>query len=88
MKDLSESNEEFDSENIDPVVFNAKYLGCTNIEMARSKEATSEAVKSVITTAKTTGKKLQRVGLSISPKGIEMTDGVSGENLLQVSIYR
>lgn len=32
--------------------FNVKYLGCTVIDSARSEEATADAIKSVILTAK------------------------------------
>lgn len=34
------------------------------------------------------GKKLQRVSVSVSPKGIEVNDQVTGETLHQISIYR
>lgn len=35
-----------------------------------------------------TNKKLQRVNLTISPKGIEMLDSVTSETLMRVSIYK
>lgn len=57
------------------------------MESSRSEEVTAAAVKKIISAAKAT-KKHQRVSLSISPKGIEVSDTITGENVLQVSIYR
>ncbi|XP_076756037.1 low density lipoprotein receptor adapter protein 1 [Xylocopa sonorina] len=68
--------------------FTLKYLGSTLVETPSSEEATAEAIKTVITMAKASGKKLQRVCLAVSLKGIRMTDLATEENQLQVSIYR
>lgn len=87
LKDFSEQQDDIDND-ADPETFSIKYLGNTIIESARSEEATAEAIKSVISTAKATRRKLQRVNLSVSPKGIEMFDHVTGESLMQVSIYK
>ena len=89
MKDVSGGEDVFDDEETDDsTTYNLKYLGNTIIDSARSENATKEAVKSIIHSAKATGKnKLQRVSLSISPKGIDMFDALSLETLLQVSIY-
>lgn len=50
LKDFSEQQDEFDA--AEPETFSVKYLGNTIIESARSEEATAEAVKAVISTAK------------------------------------
>lgn len=42
----------------------------------------------LISQAKASGKKLQRVSLAVSLKGIRMTDLATEEDQLQVSIYR
>lgn len=53
LKDLSENNSDDLDENLqEPEAFAVKYLGSTIIESARSEEATAEAVKSIISTAK------------------------------------
>ncbi|KAL0133441.1 hypothetical protein PUN28_000881 [Cardiocondyla obscurior] len=68
--------------------FTLKYLGSTLVETPSSEEATAEAIKTVITMAKASGKKLQRVSLAVSLRGIRMTDLATEEDQLQVSIYR
>ncbi|XP_012289105.1 low density lipoprotein receptor adapter protein 1 [Orussus abietinus] len=68
--------------------FTLKYLGSTLVEAPSSEEATAEAIKTVITMAKASGKKLQRVSLAVSLKGIRMTDLATEDEQLQISIYR
>lgn len=117
MRDFNDPYEDLE-DGTEPSTFNVKYLGSTVIDAARSEDATAEAVKTVISTAKgqtalfdlqhccidksisiylwfffcfcivASGKKLQRVSLSVSPKGIEVHDPVSGETQQQVSVYR
>ncbi|KAH0948788.1 hypothetical protein HN011_007359, partial [Eciton burchellii] len=77
-----------ESEDASEARFTLKYLGSTLVETPSSEEATAEAIKTVITMAKASGKKLQRVSLAISLKGIRMTDLATEEDQLQVSIYR
>uniref|UniRef100_A0A2M4AC43 Putative low density lipoprotein receptor adaptor protein 1 n=2 Tax=Anopheles triannulatus TaxID=58253 RepID=A0A2M4AC43_9DIPT len=87
IRDFSENHEEPEDGSDEAISYSVKYLGNTPVPTPRSENATSEAVKSIITAAKGV-KKLQRVSLSISPKGIEMNDSATGETLLQVSIYQ
>lgn len=54
LKDFSDNPDDALDE-IDPETFPVKYLGSTVIEAARSEEATAEAVKAVIATAKCKG---------------------------------
>ncbi|XP_015596960.1 low density lipoprotein receptor adapter protein 1 isoform X2 [Cephus cinctus] len=77
-----------DDEDAPEVTFTLKYLGSTLVETPSSEEATAEAIKTVITMAKTSSKKLQRVSLAVSLKGIRMTDLATEEDQLQISIYR
>lgn len=51
LKDLSENHCDADDET-ESETFSLKYLGNTVIESARSEEATAEAVKAIISTAK------------------------------------
>lgn len=52
MKDFAVHSDDIDTDSEEPETFDVKYLGNTIIEAARSEEATAEAVKSVISTAK------------------------------------
>ncbi|XP_013200892.2 low density lipoprotein receptor adapter protein 1 [Amyelois transitella] len=65
-----------------------RYAGVAPVERAASAPATALAVRSALHTAKTMNKKLQRVNLDISPKGIIVTDAESQENVISLSIYR
>lgn len=86
IRDFSDNHEELEDGFGDAITYSVKYLGNTTIPTPRSDNSTAEAVKKIISAAKG-NKKLQRVTLSISPKGIEMLDLTTGETLLQVSIY-
>ncbi|XP_070171621.1 low density lipoprotein receptor adapter protein 1 isoform X2 [Polyergus mexicanus] len=77
-----------ESEDTSEARFILKYLGSTLVETPSSEEATAEAIKTVITMAKASGKKLQRVSLAVSLRGIRMTNLTTEEDQLQVSIYR
>ncbi|XP_046409535.1 low density lipoprotein receptor adapter protein 1-B-like isoform X1 [Neodiprion fabricii] len=77
-----------DAEDPAEATFSLKYLGSTLVETPSSEEATAEAIKTIITMAKASGKKLQRVSLAVSLRGIRMTDVATEEDQLQVSIYR
>ncbi|XP_012261391.1 low density lipoprotein receptor adapter protein 1-like isoform X1 [Athalia rosae] len=77
-----------DAEDPAEATFTLKYLGSTLVETPSSEEATAEAIKTIITMAKASGKKLQRVSLAVSLRGIRMTDVATEEDQLQVSIYR
>ncbi|XP_059057711.1 low density lipoprotein receptor adapter protein 1-like [Achroia grisella] len=65
-----------------------RYAGVAPVERAASAPATALAVRSALNSAKTLNKKLQKVNLDISAKGIIVSDADSQENVLSVSIYR
>ncbi|XP_049876190.1 low density lipoprotein receptor adapter protein 1-like [Pectinophora gossypiella] len=65
-----------------------RYAGAAPVERAASAPATALAVRSALHSAKGLTKKLQRVNLDISPKGVVVTDAESQENVLSISIYR
>lgn len=65
-----------------------KYIGTAPVERAASAPATAVAVRSALHDVKSSNKKLQRVNLDISAKGIIVTDTESQENVVSVSIYR
>ncbi|PSN46838.1 hypothetical protein C0J52_09577 [Blattella germanica] len=64
-----------------------KYLGSTLVETPSNEEATAEAIKTIITMAKASGKKLQRVALSVNLHGIKVVDLGTDDTHLEVSIY-
>ncbi|XP_026735890.1 LOW QUALITY PROTEIN: low density lipoprotein receptor adapter protein 1-like [Trichoplusia ni] len=65
-----------------------RYAGAAPVERAASAPATALAVRSALHSAKLMNKKLQRVNLDISAKGIIVTDADTQENVISVSIYR
>lgn len=87
IRDYSENHDEIDEGSVEAISYSVKYLGNSIVSSSKSEEGTAKAIKNIISSAKSM-KKLQRVSLSISPKGIEMMDPVTLESLLQVSIYK
>ncbi|XP_065350859.1 low density lipoprotein receptor adapter protein 1-like [Cloeon dipterum] len=74
--------------NLEGVSFDVKYLGSTLVETPNGEGSTAEAIKTVITMAKASGKKLPRVSLTVGLNGIRMVDNATDEIHLDVSIYR
>ncbi|XP_051506751.1 low density lipoprotein receptor adapter protein 1-B-like isoform X2 [Myxocyprinus asiaticus] len=70
------------------MVFQLKYLGMTLVEEPKGEELSAAAVKRIVATAKAGGKKLQKVTLKVSPRGIVLYDAVSNQMIENVSIYR
>lgn len=94
--------EEMEEMTDDPITFNVKLLGSIEIDQDeekekekdkkkkskhRSDEITSNAIKKIITNSKN-NKKLNRVSVAISPKGIETFDTVTGDTIEKISIYK
>ncbi|XP_060061552.1 low density lipoprotein receptor adapter protein 1 isoform X2 [Erinaceus europaeus] len=70
------------------MLFNLKYLGMTLVEQPKGEELSAAAVKRIVATAKASGKKLQKVTLKVSPRGIILTDHITNQLIENVSIYR
>ncbi|XP_048206501.1 low density lipoprotein receptor adapter protein 1 isoform X2 [Perognathus longimembris pacificus] len=70
------------------MLFNLKYLGMTLVELPKGEELSAAAVKRIVATAKASGKKLQKVTLKVSPRGIILTDNLTNQLIENVSIYR
>ncbi|XP_047405887.1 low density lipoprotein receptor adapter protein 1 isoform X5 [Sciurus carolinensis] len=70
------------------MLFNLKYLGMTLVERPKGEELSAAAVKRIVATAKASGKKLQKVTLKVSPRGIILTDNLTNQLIENVSIYR
>ncbi|XP_062046644.1 low density lipoprotein receptor adapter protein 1 isoform X2 [Lepus europaeus] len=70
------------------MLFSLKYLGMTLVEQPKGEELSAAAVKRIVATAKASGKKLQKVTLKVSPRGIILTDNLTDQLIENVSIYR
>ncbi|XP_077300062.1 low density lipoprotein receptor adapter protein 1-like isoform X2 [Arctopsyche grandis] len=68
--------------------FRLKYVGVVPAERACSAPATAAAISQAVTQAKAGKRKLQRVDVTVSPKGITVEDATTTERVLEVSIYR
>lgn len=73
---------------LEGMAFNLKYLGMTLVEQPKGEELSAAAVKRIVATAKASGKKLQKVTLNVSPRGIILYDSASNQLIENVSIYR
>nr|XP_021336346.1 low density lipoprotein receptor adapter protein 1 isoform X1 [Danio rerio] len=73
---------------LEGMVFQLKYLGMTLVEEPKGEELSAAAVKRIVATAKAGGKKLQKVTLKVSPRGIILYDSASNQLIENVSIYR
>ncbi|XP_036112504.1 low density lipoprotein receptor adapter protein 1 [Molossus molossus] len=73
---------------LEGMLFSLKYLGMTLVEQPKGEEMSAAAIKRIVATAKASGKKLQKVTLKVSPRGIILTDGITNQLIENVSIYR
>ncbi|XP_059232686.1 low density lipoprotein receptor adapter protein 1 isoform X3 [Mustela nigripes] len=73
---------------LEGMLFSLKYLGMTLVEQPKGEELSAAAVKRIVATAKASGKKLQKVTLKVSPRGIILTDNITNQLIENVSIYR
>ncbi|KAF7710866.1 low density lipoprotein receptor adapter protein 1b isoform X1 [Silurus meridionalis] len=87
-KKLSENWTDTRETLLEGMVFQLKYLGVTLVEEPKGEELSAAAVKRIVATAKASGKKLQKVMLKVSPRGIILYDSVSNQLIENVSIYR
>ncbi|XP_015248561.1 PREDICTED: low density lipoprotein receptor adapter protein 1 isoform X1 [Cyprinodon variegatus] len=87
-KKLSENWTDTRETLVEGMVFHLKYLGVTMVEQPKGEELSAAAVKRIVATAKASGKKLQKVTLTVSPRGIILYDSASNQLIENVSIYR
>ncbi|XP_063660241.1 low density lipoprotein receptor adapter protein 1 isoform X10 [Pan troglodytes] len=73
---------------LEGMLFSLKYLGMTLVEQPKGEELSAAAIKRIVATAKASGKKLQKVTLKVSPRGIILTDNLTNQLIENVSIYR
>ena len=65
-----------------------RYLGSSLVDQPTGEEATSSAIKTISTMVKKQDRKLDRVALTISLRGIKMETVATGAAGLDFSIYR
>ena len=65
-----------------------RYLGHTLVDQASGEEATSGAIRTILAMAKKQDKKLERVALTISLRGIRVVQINTSVTRLEFSIYR
>ncbi|XP_040193067.1 low density lipoprotein receptor adapter protein 1 [Rana temporaria] len=73
---------------LEGMLFHIKYLGMTLVEQPKGEELSASAVKRIVATAKAGGKKLQKVLLKVTPRGIILYDSITNQLIENVSIYR
>ncbi|KAG5276797.1 hypothetical protein AALO_G00109830 [Alosa alosa] len=73
---------------LEGMVFNVKYLGMTLVGQPKGEDMAAAAIRRIVTTARASTKKFRKVTLTVSPKGIILTDTESGDLIENVSIYR
>ena len=65
-----------------------RYLGSTLVDQPTGEESTSKAIKTISAMVKKQDRKLERVALTISLRGIKMETVATGTANLDFSIYR
>ncbi|XP_047657279.1 low density lipoprotein receptor adapter protein 1-B isoform X2 [Tachysurus fulvidraco] len=70
------------------MVFNVKYMGMTLVGQPKGEEMAAAAIHRIVSTARASAKKFRKVTLTVSPKGIIITDTETNDLIENVSIYR
>ena len=73
---------------LEGVTFYAAYLGSALVDQPSGEDTTAEAVRTIVTMAKKLDRKLGRVALTVSLRGIRVEDCNTGDTHLEFSIYR
>uniref|UniRef100_A0A3Q0R4K2 Si:dkey-71h2.2 n=1 Tax=Amphilophus citrinellus TaxID=61819 RepID=A0A3Q0R4K2_AMPCI len=73
---------------LEGMAFNVKYLGMTLVGQPKGEDMASAAIRRIVATARASAKKFRKVTLTVSPKGIVITDTETTDLIENVSIYR
>uniref|UniRef100_A0A3B4ZL94 Si:dkey-71h2.2 n=1 Tax=Stegastes partitus TaxID=144197 RepID=A0A3B4ZL94_9TELE len=73
---------------LEGMVFNVKYLGMTLVGQPKGEDMASAAIHRIVAMARASAKKFRKVTLTVSPKGIIITDTETADLIENVSIYR
>nr|XP_014349168.1 PREDICTED: low density lipoprotein receptor adapter protein 1-like isoform X3 [Latimeria chalumnae] len=87
-KELPENWTDTKETLLEGMVFSIKYLGMTLVEQPKGEEMATAAIRRIVSMARVSAKKFQKVTLTVSPKGILINDSETNELVENVSIYR
>ncbi|XP_011610337.1 low density lipoprotein receptor adapter protein 1 isoform X1 [Takifugu rubripes] len=73
---------------LEGMVFNVKYLGMTLVGQPKGEDMASAAIRRIVAMARAGAKKFRKVTLTVSPKGIIITDAETADLIEDVSVYR
>ncbi|XP_075703551.1 low density lipoprotein receptor adapter protein 1-B-like isoform X2 [Rhinoderma darwinii] len=73
---------------LEGVVFHLKYLGITLVEKPKGEDMAAAAIRRIITMARASAKRLQKVIVTVTPHGITLQDAATAQQIEYVSIYR
>ncbi|XP_058612771.1 low density lipoprotein receptor adapter protein 1 isoform X4 [Onychostoma macrolepis] len=73
---------------LEGMVFNVKYLGMTLVGQPKGEDMAAAAIRRIVATARASAKKFRKVTLTVSPKGIVISDTETNDLVEDVSIYR
>ncbi|KAM6954015.1 low density lipoprotein receptor adapter protein 1 [Aplochiton taeniatus] len=73
---------------LEGMVFNVKYLGMTMVGQPKGEDMAAAAIRRIVTMARASARKFRKVTLTVSPKGIILTDTETSDLIENVSIYR
>ncbi|XP_059354859.1 low density lipoprotein receptor adapter protein 1-like isoform X3 [Carassius carassius] len=73
---------------LEGMVFNVKYLGMTLVGQPKGEDMAAAAIRRIVATARPSTKKFRKVTLTVSPKGIIISDTETNDLIEDVSIYR
>ncbi|XP_061098817.1 low density lipoprotein receptor adapter protein 1-B [Conger conger] len=73
---------------LEGMAFSLKYLGMTLVGQPKGEDMASAAIRRIVATARASAKKFRKVTLTVSPKGIVISDTESSQLIENVSIYR
>ncbi|CAL8316239.1 unnamed protein product [Merluccius merluccius] len=72
---------------LEGMVFNVKYLGMTLVGQPKGEDMAAAAIRRIVATARASAKKFRKVTLTVSPKGIVLSDTETTDLIEDVSIY-
>lgn len=73
---------------LEGVTFHLKYLGMTLVEKPKGEDMAAAAIRRIITMARASAKRLQKVILTVTAHGINIQDAASSQQIEYVTIYR
>ncbi|XP_077408408.1 low density lipoprotein receptor adapter protein 1 isoform X2 [Vanacampus margaritifer] len=73
---------------LEGMAFNVKYLGMTLVGQPKGEDMAAAAIRRIVTMARAGTKKFRKVTLTVSPKGIVISDTDTADLVENVSIYR